>query len=107
MKEVMSLAWSFVKRNSFSMSEALKCAWTNMKLKVQMKAKIVKFYFQRSEWRNERNTAHFAKNMPAVTGTDKRARTIRFKTYFDTEHDEFRCFQENQPYQKLHDYDTL
>ena len=47
MKEVMSLAWSFVKRNGFSMSEALKCAWTNMKLKVQMKSKIVKFYFQK------------------------------------------------------------
>lgn len=31
MKEVMSLAWSFVKRNGFSMSEALKVAWANMK----------------------------------------------------------------------------
>ena len=47
MKEVMSLAWSFVKRNGFSMSEALKCAWANMKLKAQMKNKIVKFYFQK------------------------------------------------------------
>ena len=47
MKEVISLAWSFVKRNGFSMSEALKCAWANMKLKAQMKSKSVKFYFQK------------------------------------------------------------
>ena len=47
MKEVMSLAWSFVKRNGFSMSETLKVAWANMKLKLQMKSKIVKFYFQK------------------------------------------------------------
>ena len=38
MKEVMSLAWSFVKRNGFSMSEALKVAWANLKLKAQMKS---------------------------------------------------------------------
>lgn len=47
MKEVMSLAWSFVKRNGFSMSEALKCAWTNLKLKTASKVKIVEFYFKR------------------------------------------------------------
>lgn len=35
--EIMSLAWQLVKRNGFSMSEALKCAWANMKLKAAMK----------------------------------------------------------------------
>ena len=25
--EVMSLAWQFVRKNGFTMSEALKCAW--------------------------------------------------------------------------------
>ena len=45
--EVMSLAWQFVRKNGFTMSEALKCAWANMKLKLQMKSKIVKFYFQK------------------------------------------------------------
>lgn len=37
--EVMSLAWQFVRKNGFTMSEALKCAWANMKLKLQMKSK--------------------------------------------------------------------
>lgn len=44
--EIMSLAWQLVKRNGFSMSEALKCAWANMKLKTAMKQRIVKFYFR-------------------------------------------------------------
>lgn len=37
MKEVMSLAWQMVKKNGFSMSEALKTAWANLKLKSEMK----------------------------------------------------------------------
>lgn len=47
LSEVMILAWQFVKRNGFSMSEALRCAWVNIKLKVAMKSRIVKFYFQK------------------------------------------------------------
>ena len=33
LKEIMSLAWSFARKNGYSMSEALKCAWTNIKLR--------------------------------------------------------------------------
>ena len=44
MKEVMQMAWSFVRKNGYSMSEALKCAWANLKLKAALKVKIVEFY---------------------------------------------------------------
>ena len=47
MREVMRLAWQMVKKNGYSMSHALKCAWLNMKLKASMKERIVKFYFQK------------------------------------------------------------
>ena len=40
---VMSLAWQFVKRNGYTMSEAMKAAWANMKLMKAMKSSIVKF----------------------------------------------------------------
>ena len=33
MREVMQLAWQFVKKNGYSLSEALKVAWMNIKLK--------------------------------------------------------------------------
>ena len=45
--EVMCLAWQMVKRNGYTMSEALKTAWTNIKLRAAMKERIVKFYFQK------------------------------------------------------------
>lgn len=45
MREIMQMAWQFVKRNGYSMSEALRVAWANFKLKLAMKSRIVKFYF--------------------------------------------------------------
>lgn len=94
MKEVMSLAWQFVKRNGFSMSEALKCAWANLKLKAQMKSKIVKFYFKKVDGsvREAYGTLN-EKLMPAITGNDKRAKNDTVQTYYDTERGEFRCYK--------------
>ncbi len=78
--EVMSLAWQFVRKNGFTMSEALKCAWANMKLKLQMKSKIVKFYFQKVDGsvREAYGTLN-EKLMPAIAGTDNRKKTTPFK----------------------------
>jgi hypothetical protein len=36
LSEIMRLAWQFVKRNGFTMSEALKVAWANFKLKMSI-----------------------------------------------------------------------
>lgn len=94
MKEVMSLAWQMVKKNGFSMSEALKTAWANLKLKSEMKKRIVKFYFKKVDGsiREAYGTLN-EKLMPAVTGNDKRAKNDTVQTYFDTERGEFRCFK--------------
>ena len=62
MKEVMSLAWSFVKRNGFSMSEALKCAWANMKLKEKQDCEVL---FSESRWHNERSLRHALRKIHA------------------------------------------
>ena len=90
----MSLAWSFVKRNGFSMSEALKVAWANMKLKLQMKSKIVKFYFQKVDG-SIREAYGTLKDslLPDSKGTDSRKKSDTVQTYFDTERGEFRCFK--------------
>lgn len=94
MREVMSLAWQMVKKNGFSMSEALKTAWANLKLKSEMKKRIVKFYFKKVDGSvREAYGTLCEKYMPAVTGTDKRAKNDTVQTYFDTERGEFRCFK--------------
>ena len=94
MKEVMLLAWQFVRKNGYTMSEALHCAWTNIKLKAQMRTRIVKFYFQKVDGSVREAWGTLNDNlMPAITGTDKRAKNDTVQTYFDTERQEFRCYK--------------
>ena len=44
LSEIMRMAWSFVRKNGYTMSEALKCAWANIKLRVLLDKKVVEFY---------------------------------------------------------------
>lgn len=92
--EIMSLAWQFVKRNGYTMSEALKCAWANIKLRAAMRQRIVKFYFQKVDGSIREAWGTLNENlMPAITGTSKRAKNDTVQVYFDTEKQEFRCFK--------------
>lgn len=94
MKEVMNLAWQMVKRNGFSMSEALKTAWANVKLKAQMKSKIVKFYFQKVDGSIREAYGTLNENiMPAIKGEDMRKKNDTVQAYYDTERCEFRCYK--------------
>lgn len=94
MREVMRLAWQMVKKNGYTMSEALKCAWLNMKLKASMKERIVKFYFQKinGEVREAWGTLASDK-IPAIAGTDNRNKNDSIQTYYDTVKEEWRCFK--------------
>lgn len=91
--EVMNLAWQFVKRNGFSMSEALKVAWANIKLRMAMKSRIVKFYFLKinGEIREAYGTLR-ANLIGETTGTGRKANDA-IQTYWDTEKQEYRCFK--------------
>lgn len=92
MKEVMQMAWSFVKKNGYSMSEALKCAWANLKLKAALKVKIVEFYFKKTDGtlRQAFGTL-MSDRVPETKGTKKTADNCQ--VYFDTEKEEWRCFK--------------
>ena len=92
MKEVMQMAWSFVRKNGYSMSEALKCAWANLKLKTALKAKIVEFYFKKTDGtlRQAFGTL-MSDRVPETKGTKKTA--DHCQVYFDTEKEEWRCFK--------------
>jgi hypothetical protein len=92
--EVMTLAWQFVRRNGFTMSEALKAAWANMKLKKVMTLRIVKFYFQKVDGSIREAYGTLNTNVvPAVTGNDTRKKNDTVQTYYDTECQEWRCFK--------------
>jgi hypothetical protein len=94
LSELMSLAWQFVKRNGLTMSEALKVAWANMKLKIGMAIRIVKFYFQKVDGTRREAYGTLNSNLvPEVAGADTRKKNDTVQTYFDTEKQEWRCFK--------------
>lgn len=93
LKEVMLMAWTFVKRNGFSMSEAMKCAWANMKLKAAMKNRIVKFYFQKVDGSIREAYGTLKENLIPATSGDNRKKNDTVQVYFDTERQEYRCFK--------------
>ena len=93
LKSVMQLAWQFVKRNGYTMSEALKTAWKNIKLKKSMQTKIVKFYFSKVDGSiREAFGTLKAELLPETKGTDRKPNDT-IQTYFDTEKQEYRCFK--------------
>lgn len=92
MKEVMSMAWSFVRKNGYNMSEALKCAWANLKLKAALKVKVVEFYFKKTDGTLRQAFGTLLNSrVPETNGTKKTADNCQ--VYFDTEKEEWRCFK--------------
>lgn len=94
LRTIMSMAWQFVKRNGFTMSEALHAAWLNFKLKVAMAVRIVKFYFQKVDGSIREAYGTLRSDLiPEVKGDDKRKKNDTVQVYYDTEKMEFRCFK--------------
>ena len=93
LKEVMLMAWTFVKRNGFTMSEALKVAWANMKLKAAMKQRIVKFYFTKVDGSVREAYGTLKENLIPATSGESRKKNDTVQVYFDTERQEYRCFK--------------
>ena len=92
LKEVMLLAWQFVKKNGYTMSEAMKVAWTNIKLRALLGKKVVEFYFKKTDGtlRQAFGTL-MSGRVPETKGTRKTAENCQ--VYFDTEKEEWRCFK--------------
>lgn len=94
LREILNLAWQFVKKNGYTMSEAMKAAWANYKLKQAMKERIVKFYFQKVDGSiREAFGTLKASLLPPTAGDDSRKKSDSVQVYFDTEKSEYRCFK--------------
>lgn len=92
--EVMMLAWQFVRTNSFGMSDALKLAWVNLKLKNEMENRIVRFRFVRVDGIvREASGTLDERLLPAPKGTDTRVKSEAVQVYYDIERGGFRSFR--------------
>ena len=95
MKSIMSLAWQFVKQNGFTLSDALKCAWRNVKLHNEMQSGIVHFVFRKVDGVTMRD-AYGTLKADVIPPTDGKQRTTNprtHKVYYDTERGDWRCFK--------------
>ncbi len=91
--EIMKLAWQMVKRNGYTMSEALKASWLNAKLRIKMYAGICKFYFQKVDGSIREAYGTLKENLiPETSGSDRK-KNDTVQTFFDTEKSEWRCFK--------------
>jgi hypothetical protein len=93
MRNIMNLAWQLVKKNGYTMSEALKNAWANAKLVAAMHSKIVKFYFQKVDGSIREAYGTLKSDLIPATSGDNRKKNDTVQVYFDTEKSEYRCFK--------------
>ena len=92
LRKIMKLAWQFVKRNGFTLSEALKEAWANIKLVSAMHKGIVKLYFTKVDGsKREAYGTLSSEVIPPVGGERKNNDTCQ--VFFDTEKQAWRCFK--------------
>ncbi len=93
LKAIMNLAWQFIRKNGYNMSEALKCAWANSKLRAAMTKGIVKFYFQKVDGSIREAYGTLKEDLlPPTQGTGRKP-SDTVQVYFDTEKEEYRCFK--------------
>ena len=94
MREVMQLTHQFIRKNGMSLSEALKTAWVNIKLKAQMKTRIVKFYFVKVSGEIREAYGSLADGIiPTIEDDRKRKQNDSCQVYYDTEKESWRCFK--------------
>lgn len=94
MREIMTMAWGFIRRNGYTMSEALKVAWANFRLKMAMKNRIVRFYFRKIDGSVREAWGTLSENIvPAINGGSGRKQNDTIQTYFDTEKMDWRCYK--------------
>ena len=94
-KTIFTLAWEFVRKCGYTMSEALTTAWRNIKLRKAMTNKVVEFWYKKAttgELRQAFGTTDTRRyHYEAVGGRDyKPADCVR---YWDTVKGGFRMFK--------------
>lgn len=94
LRNIMRMAWQFVKRNGYTLSEALKTAWANFKLKEQMSRGIVRFYYRKVDGSiREAFGTLSEKLVPPTENKSDKKRNDTVQTYYDTERCAWRSYK--------------
>lgn len=94
--KVFKLAWRFIKNNGYTLSEALKTAWVNVKLVAKMQKEVIKFYFKKLDGTIREAWGTLQQVMlPPVKGTGRQT-PQDLQLYYDTLKESYRCFKKAQ-----------
>lgn len=93
--KIMQTAWTLVKKNGFTLSEVLRCAWANFRLYQSIKARIVRFTFRKVDGTIREAVGTLLDNVvPTPKGSAQSKKTSdEVQVYFDTEKSEYRSFK--------------
>lgn len=92
-KEIMSLAWQFIKANGLTLSKALKLAWMNIKLRTRMMKDVVTFIFQKADGTLRRAEGTLKETMlPNTKGSERKVNPL-VQVFFDTDKGEWRSYK--------------
>lgn len=89
---IMKAAWAMVREFNYSMSEALKAAWANAKVRARLANGTVRFTFKKLDGTIREAIGTLAAHLiPATSGT--RTSSSKVQSYFDLEKGEWRCYR--------------
>lgn len=91
LRQVMNMAWSFIKKKGLSLSEALKLAWSNAKLKTALKKGVVEFAYRKLDGTIRRAVGTLATALVPPTNGGGRQHPD-YQTYYDVEKGGWRRF---------------
>lgn len=96
LRKVMGLAWRICKVTGATLSEALKKAWMVAKLGLEMKKRIVQFFYIKAstgELRQCFGTLQGKVIDGKIQGSSSRKQNDDVMVYWDCEKEAFRCFK--------------
>lgn len=92
LQNIMKTAWQFRKQYNLTMSEALKQAWANFKLKKELSERVVKFYFRKVDGGLRTAYGTLMANIVPATSSNRKTNSEN-QIYFDTEKLGWRSFK--------------
>lgn len=91
LRQVMNMAWSFIKNKGLGLSEALKLAWSNVKLKQALRKGVVEFSYRKLDGTIRKAVGTLSSALvPQTNGGGYQHRD--YQTYFDVEKNSWRRY---------------
>lgn len=96
-RAVMVTAWGMVKRNGFTIGEALRTAWKNIKLKIKMATGAIKFTFEKADGTIREAWGTLKQELINYKPNGKgRPTAAHLQLFWDVEADGYRCFDKSR-----------